>query len=951
MDENFWNELATVFAEVIELPPEERPQFLAIACEGNPALRKEIDSLLGYYESAPEFLDDVSSVMDFKTKIRDRGGGVDHFKLIGSRVSRYEVVDMIGAGGMGMVYKAIDHELRRTIALKFLSPSLSSNGEARERFTREARAASALDHPNVCTVYEVGRSDSGLIFIAMAYYEGQTLKDVLKNGPLDEEKVLKYSTHIAQGLAAAHSKGIIHRDIKPANIMVTEDDRVKILDFGLAKTADQNLTRQGATMGTVAYMSPEQIRGDQVDLRTDVWSLGVLLYQLAEGTLPFKGDYEQAIMYSVLNDDPRDLTHHSIPGASALKGIIDRCLKKDREDRYSSMSDIVHDLEVLAGERTHSGSFLFKTGHQPRGPLQRLQATFQQHPWIPIAFVGGSLMLLILMLAPAMVNVQGNSGQNSNVDHVAVLPFQVSPDSQDNQAFASGLSYVLADLLVDLTGEDESMWIVPASEIQRYQVKSSREARDIFGVDKVLSGSMLSTEDIIALSLELIDPQTLGLIDAERRQTTREEIRNVLDQGFQDILLDGLINLFGLQLKEDTRDALMKKLPENEDAYQYYIQGIGYIHQYDNLENVEKAIGFFEKSLAEDSLFALAHSGLCQAYWEKSVRTTDASFSRRAIERCNKASVLGDSIPEVMAAVGVAYFETGQYDAAKTQLISALALNPDDANAHRWLGRVYEQQSQPDSAETSYLKAIALEPGSWIFHDEIGLFYTYSGENEKALEHYNTIKELTPDNYIAYNGLAVAERNLENIDAAKELFETSIEKLPNAIAYRNLGRLYYLDGRFDEAVAQYRSALELEASDRSYLTSSFLAHAMYWSGDREGARASWASIVDQVMPFLETNPDNEDLLVIMADALVAMGDEVEAAPYLERLEQLPLSANYIPYYLGRVFAAMGNNEKALEYFGDALNKGFSPYQITKDPALEALRQQSAYESFKNSYGF
>ena len=943
MDENFWNELASVFADAIERPAEDRAQFLDAACEGNPLLREEVDSLIAYYDRAPDFLDDVSSLMDFKTKIRDRGGGEDHFNLVGTKVSKYEVVDMIGAGGMGMVYKAVDHELQRSIALKFLSPALSSEPEARERFMREARAASALDHPNVCTVYEVGRTESGQIFIAMAYYEGQTLKALLKDGPLDQDKVLYYAGQVARGLAKAHEKGIIHRDIKPANVMVTEDNQVKILDFGLAKMAGQNLTRQGATMGTVAYMSPEQIRGDTVDHSTDVWSLGVLIYELLEGRHPFKGDYEQAVMYSVLNDDPGELSHLSIQSTGVLKDIIGTCLQKEPECRYQSMVDILRDIEVLAGERSLSDGYRFNRTMQ-RGPLERASNAWRS-AWVKAGAVGAVLLLAVLLFGPAVAQFG-----TENDEHIAVLPLQFQPQTQDNQAFASGLSYVLTNLLVDLTGSDESTWVVPASEMQRYEVQTPKEAADIFGADKVLSGDMYSTSDVISFTLRLINPINSGVIKSEQREARREEVDDALDQGFQDLLLDGLVNILGLSLEADTREAIKDKLPENDEAYRLYIQGIGYLFQYHELENLDRAIGFFEQSLAEDSLFAMAHAGLCQAYWEKSVRTTDASFLELAVAQCSRASALGESTPEVMTAVGMTYFETGQFDAAKRELQDALALDPENADAYRWLGRVYEQQNNPDSAETAYQQAIALQPESWIYQDELATFYTYAGEYDNAIAQYEIIRKLTPDNYVAYNGIAVIEGLRDNVEQAEKLFLQAIEKRPNAIAYRNLGRTYFLEGRYDESVEQYNRALELELTDREYLTLTFRADAMFWAGDQEGARAEWKRLVDLIKPFLENNPENEDLLVLMVNALVMQGAMEEATPYMDHLATLPMSANYIPYYLGRAYAVMGAYDKALTSLGRALDKGYTRYPVKNDPWFGDLQQAAAYQTFKNEYG-
>jgi len=261
--------------------------------------------------------------------------------MIGQTVSHYQIEEQLGQGGMGIVYRAVDTKLKRHVALKFLPPQLSTDEKAKARFIQEAQAASSLDHPNICTIHQIGETDDGRLYIAMSYYDGQTLKYLQKDEAFPQEKCVSIASQIAEGLERAHKAGIVHRDIKPANIMVTSDGRVKILDFGIAKLGSgKDLTNAGSTVGTISYMSPEQALGEKVDARADVWSLGVVFYEMIEGRLPFRGEYEQAIVYSLVHENPRPFSNVS----PELERIILKMLDKDSENRYQSVRDVLNDL-------------------------------------------------------------------------------------------------------------------------------------------------------------------------------------------------------------------------------------------------------------------------------------------------------------------------------------------------------------------------------------------------------------------------------------------------------------------------------------------------------------------------------------------------------------------------------------------------------------------------------
>lgn len=376
--------LGELFERTLTVPPGGRAAFLADACGGNTRLHEELTSLLASHTEAPDFLSQIESALAPAVT----GALSDPVPATGTTIGRYEIIEGLGSGGMGVVYKARDLTLDRLVALKFLPSHLSTDASARARLKREARAASSLDHPNIAVVYEIGETESspghpesGGVFIAMAYYEGETLRDRIARGDLSIREALDYSIQLADALSRAHGVGIVHRDIKPANVMVTESAQIKIVDFGVAKSAGTtaaaetlkldvvetgaDLTREGTRLGTVGYMSPEQTRGAAVDHRTDVWSLGVVLYEMLAGARPFRGEAEEAVVDAIRNEDPAPLETLVLEAPPGLRRAVDRCLAKDPESRYASAAALLADLRSVALEgpvAARADSRFYRTG-------------------------------------------------------------------------------------------------------------------------------------------------------------------------------------------------------------------------------------------------------------------------------------------------------------------------------------------------------------------------------------------------------------------------------------------------------------------------------------------------------------------------------------------------------------------------------------------------------------
>ncbi|MCH8123489.1 MAG: serine/threonine protein kinase, partial [Bacteroidetes bacterium] len=409
--------------------------------------------------------------------------------MIGKTVSHYTLGSELGRGGMGVVYRAKDSTLDRTVAIKFLASELTSNATARERFIREAKAAAAIEHQSICSIHEIAETEDGATYIVMPYYEGLTLKELIATGKQAPSKALDIGKQVASGLAAAHDKGVIHRDIKPGNVMLTTRNRAIILDFGLAKLGGgSDLTRSRSSVGTLPYMAPEQLRGEKVDQRTDIWGLGTVLYEMVSGQRPFQGEYDAAVTYSILNVDPTPLDSICDDLPEGFCNIIERCLAKNPEDRYQTAEELLVDLE-----RPDSSVPFVATG-PPRKTVLRFN-----RPTILAIF---SLVLLVLVLVTIL---RPNDAAETGTKHLAILEFEVKNPDQDEdlQAFSDGVRSVIISHLSKLQWLDESLTMVPMSP---YDSPSSvADAQDRYGASHVLTTEVEEQELGTQITFTLID--------------------------------------------------------------------------------------------------------------------------------------------------------------------------------------------------------------------------------------------------------------------------------------------------------------------------------------------------------------------------------------------------------------------------------------------------------------
>jgi len=479
---------------------------------------------------------------------------------IGSTISHYRIVEKLGEGGMGVVYKAEDTKLRRFVALKFLPSNLLGDESVKARFLREARAAAALQHPNICTVYEIDEAD-GQTFIAMAYVDGAELGDRIETGPLGITELLDTAIQVANGLEQAHGKGVVHRDIKPANIMETKSGQAVLMDFGLAQLgeAESKLTKDGAAVGTCAYMSPEQTTGTNCDQRTDIWALGVVLFEMATGQLPFRGDYEQAVLYSIMNEPPEPITAVRTGVPPELERIVGKCLAKKADERYQTAADLIADLTALK-RREESGE------------SARPSAEAKDEP-----------------------------------PSIAVLPFENRGRGDEDEYFSDGISEDIAGALAKVEG----LQVTPRS--LAFQFKGKRPLPEEIGrtlkVNHVLEGSLRRSGDRLRIHVELIAIDGQYQVWSERYDRVMDDIFEI-----QDDISQSIVEQLRVTLVDKKKRAVGKRYTENVQAYNLCLKG-RYCWWKRTPDMIQKAMDCYERALVEDSSYALAHAWLSDCYF------------------------------------------------------------------------------------------------------------------------------------------------------------------------------------------------------------------------------------------------------------------------------------------------------------------------------------------------
>jgi len=720
--------------------------------------------------------------------------------MIGQTVSHYKILEKLGEGGMGIVYKAHDMTLNRLVALKFLHTLYTKDEESRKRFITEAQAASALEHHNICNIHEIGESKDGQQFICMAYYDGENLAREIKRGPLQFGEALSIIYQIAQGLEKAHEKKIVHCDIKPSNIIISKEGNVKILDFGLAKLIGKNITQTISTKGTIAYMAPEVIRGMLVDHRADMWSLGIMLFEMLTGHLPFEGNFAEPLMYSIVNEKPKQISQYLSETPDSLQSIIDKLLQKDSQKRYRNLSDLLSDLEPLTKEYE---SIVIKTKTS-----------------IPRLF-----------------------SRNS----IAVLPLQSITHDSEQEWFTDGMTDALITELAQISG----LRVISRSSVMQYKGinTSSQQIGVELDVQYLIDGSVVKMGDLVKISTRLIDAREDEYIWAKKYE---REFTNIL--GLQGEIATAIADQIEVQLTPMEEKRLAKKRSVNPETYELYLKGMFHLNKY-TPDGFEKGFSYLDKAVERDPDEPLAHAGLALGYGILSHTPSPPPY---AVSRERKAALRALELDENMAEAHLSLAMIKVYTdwdriGAKQAFQRTMELNTNLALTYAHYGFLISINGDEDGALAAMKRSQELDPLFPVYPAWNGWLHFWLGQNDAAVKEAMKSLELVSDFPIGLYVLGCAYASKGMYDEA-----ITVHKKAGAISSEwkwALGQTYALAGRNDEALAV---AAELESQPKVWDTWG-IAEIYTALGDKDKAFFWLEKAYEQKHPYIQWIKVNSSL--------------------------------------------------------------------------------------------
>jgi serine/threonine protein kinase/tetratricopeptide (TPR) repeat protein len=845
--------------------------------------------------------------------------------MLGQTISHYRITDKLGAGGMGVVYKAVDLKLERMVALKFLPNEIAVRREDKERLLHEARSASALDHPNIGVIYGLEESQDGQLFIVMAYYEGETLAQKLGRGLLSVHESLDLAIQLAKGLSAAHARNIVHRDIKPSNVIITRDGIAKIVDFGLARVvATASATQSISTTGTLPYMAPEQILGETVDQRSDIWALGVTLVQMLTGSHPFLRPNTAAMTFAILNQPPTALD--AVP--PLVQPILYHALSKKPANRYAGGGEMLKDLEAARVEitstpvpleeptLTRSVSSRELKQYVENASTPRWTTAPQQKPRrLLLASLGVALAAAaVLSLPPVRERLAGLVYAGSD-KHIAVLPFDNLGNDPANEQVAEGLMDSLTGELSNLDAAQQSLWVVPSSVVRSRKITDPSAAFRELGANIVVKGSIQRDGQAVHLTVNLIDAKRMRQMGAATFEDRAGDLATLQDEAV--FKLARLMNIkVSAAMLHGTGGSVVPA------AYESYLKALGYIQRYDKPGNLDAAISALNTAVQTDRNFAIGYAELGEAYRLKNQVDPNPKWIDEATANCNRAAQIDQRLPAVYVTLGNLHSKLGKDDLALQEFQRALALDPHDASALRGIASAFERMGRLQDAEGTFKKSAALRPDYWDGYNSLGLFYYRHNRYADAIAQLQHVVELTPDNAPAYSNIAAVYLDMGDnkvLPQAEQALKKSLALGPNFASYANLGNLYLGETRYAESAAMTEKALQL--NDQDYRIWANLLEAYRWLKRKDQANQAAEKIQGILEEAVKTQPQDGQAQSALALCYAEKKIRDKATQRIETALALAPDDPHILADAGEVYEDLGDRRQALRYLRMSLSKG------------------------------
>jgi serine/threonine protein kinase/tetratricopeptide (TPR) repeat protein/TolB-like protein len=847
---------------------------------------------------------------------------------------RYRIEGEIGEGGMGKVYKAYDIDLDRTVALKLIRPELARDSNSLQRFKQELLLASRISHRNILRIHDLG-DVGGVKFISMAYIQGMDLHELIaKMGKLQTERVVNIAKQLAGALEAAHAEGVAHRDLKPRNVLIDVDDHVYISDFGLAKSLDSEntaMTRAGEVLGTPRYMSPEQAESKAADHRSDLYSLGVILYEMATGEVPFTGESSLQVMFQHVQQPPKNPRLLNPETPEYLADIILKCLEKDPELRYQSAAELLRDLE---------------SGTPPTRIVRLRIAETGYSKWM---FAAMGIVLLVgiglavrpvrnRVLGAAISSARHAGAPGADDKFLAVLPLRVLGNDATLQYEAEGVVDALSAKLFQM----KNVHLAAPAAVEKINAADpvTKIARQL-GAKLIVQGTMQSAGDKIDAVLSLSD-STGKQLWTKDFPGVRQDLLTIEDQIYNELVT-------ALELKPSDEELARNALrpTENVAAYELYLKGRDILRGKRDVKRVESAVDLYQQAIKKDPGFALAYAGLADASIIIYNLSQDASWSQKALSAAQHAQTLNDEIPEVHFALGNVYRVTGKTTEAIVELKRALQLAPNSDEGYRRLANAYMAAGQKDDALRAYQQAIDVNPYYGLNYTRLGIAYNELGDYQKALGALNRAVELMPDSAAAYGNIGVIYFQMGKWNDAITAYGKALKIEPSEDLYTSLGTAYFYLGHRTDAVTMFQKAVALNPNNHEYAGN--LADGYRWSGEKDKAKATYQQAIQLALKALQVKPGDAATLGYLGLYYAKNGDAKRGLDFIQRARAIDQIGNDLLYQQAVVDTIAGQQDDALESLKQAFQKGYSAVLVKNDPEFQPLQMNPGFNKLLTQF--
>jgi eukaryotic-like serine/threonine-protein kinase len=957
-----WKQVNDLFQSAVERAPDERAAFLDEACQGDEPLRREVGSLLTSSERAENFIE-LPAFEVAPELVTDARAGA----LVGKVIGHYRIESLIGVGGMGEVYLARDERLGRKAALKILPDSLTTDETQLSRFKNEARSASALNHPNILTVYEIG-AEGNRQFIATEFIEGVTLRASLACGRINPHAALEIAVQVASALAAAHEAGVVHRDIKPENIMLRPDGYAKVLDFGIAKLTEQRpasddhtvettavlQTRPGLVLGTAHYMSPEQARGQKVDARSDIWSLGVVLYEMVAGSPPFRGETPSDCIASILTTEPPPLSSVLQDVSLKLESILQKALRKNSDERYQTIKDMLADLRNLKGELEAEGS-----SPQTKARAESIVSKIKRHKRGVLLTLAASLLVAATVAYSFFFVAPAPSPDEKSI---AVLPFENLSEEKSNAYFADGIQ----DEILARLSKIADLKVISRTSTQRYKNTSQNlsEIAKQLGVANLLEGSVQKTNDQVRVNVQLIRAANDSHLWAETFDRKLTDIFSVESE-----VAKAIADQLRAKLTGQEEELIAAQPTNNPEAYDAYLRGLAFegrnVAANYTTDLAGKAIGFYERAVQLDPNFAIAWARLSRVdarlYFNRDDTATAArgDTAKRALESAQK---LEPNSPETLLALGYyQYLVLRDYGSARTTFSRVSKMLPGSSEVPEALGEIARREGHWDQSIAYFEQALALDPRDVKLLMDAAWTYAMLRQFPPVLKLYDRLLDITPNDPDAMALKAGIYQAMGNLPEAARLLSGINEQTPNDQTLSIKINQLRLEHNYGEAVRLLEARLA-EFHFASQYTKGYdqvaLALTQRLAGDKAGAEVTAKQARNTLEQLYRDQPDNVFLAARVSQAYAATGEKDSALKLAERAIMLvpraidQVSGPTFEENLALIRTSLGEKSRAISTLTQLLQTPYNswiygPAPITPaflelDPIWDSLRTDPAF---------